>query len=736
MKSRNIIHFIRVVYAVVIGAVLVTAVLVIDSAEKFSEAQSEWENYNTEAVSKGFHLAQIRRAFGYGGLIHNFKNLVLRQDLALADSIAGDFKIVQTTIGKFRVLSSDPEEHEALNHIADTLENYEGNIGVVAALIAEGKTPQGIDAVVRVDDTGALAALSLLESNWLQAGVRAGNSSAVVLSEAEREIKLAFGAIVVALVIGIVLLVMARRETITRNRFEAALRASEERLTEAHRIAQLSHWELDAVTWRFKTFGHRFSTLGFDVADTGHGFEDLLDALHPDDRERIRREFSESVANGTQYDQTYRVAGPDGDITYSHAIGEILRDDSGAVIGMQGTTQDVTALRQAEEKLRQAQKMESVGQLSAGVAHDFNNMLAVVLGNIELLGERISGDLDARDMLETALSAGKKGAELTTRLLAYSKRQTLFPETLELEPVLAEVFVLIEQTIGKEINVSYTAGEELRDVHVDRSQLEAALVNLALNARDAMPEGGNLTVECVNTVVDESYLAANPNAVLGDYVILTVSDTGCGMDHDTLKKALDPFFTTKEVGKGSGLGLSMVYGFTEQSGGHLELESAPGFGTKVKLYLPASKTADVISIEDQAADPNRQGDGCAILVVDDDPGVREVVAMQLQSLGYEAVSAANAEEALSILDSGASVALLLTDVVLGRGMNGVALALDAKQRHPHLKVLCMSGHAETEIFERYDGANQLRLIAKPFSRSTLSELIEDTLSTDQHIAVG
>jgi len=359
-------------------------------------------------------------------------------------------------------------------------------------------------------------------------------------------------------------------------------------------------------------------------------------------------------------------------------------------VGYRGTASDITDLHDTEERLRQAQKMEAVGQLTGGVAHDFNNLLAIILGNAEMLLEDL-GQENAR--VQAVIRAATRGADLTQRLLAFSRRQPLRPEPIDLGSLVAGMMDMLRRSLGEAIDISFVPDKGLRTATADPGLLENALLNLAINARDAMAGAGNLVIETTNAVLDESYAATRTDVVAGDYVLLTVTDTGDGMSPEVLKRAFEPFFTTKDIGKGSGLGLSMIFGFAKQSGGHVAIYSEEGKGTTVKLYLPQTG-AKAKHMEVSAREDVPRGRGETVLVVEDDGDVRELAVLLLEELGYEVIEARDGKSGLAVLEEVPGIDLLLADMVLAGGMSGRDLANEATRQNGGLKVLFMSGYAE------------------------------------------
>ncbi|HLH93184.1 MAG TPA: PAS domain S-box protein [Xanthobacteraceae bacterium] len=391
-----------------------------------------------------------------------------------------------------------------------------------------------------------------------------------------------------------------------------------------------------------------------------------------------------------------------------------------------GFMRDVTEKLAAEEQLRQAQKMETIGQLTGGIAHDFNNILTVITGTIEILEDGVSDDPALAEIAHMIDEAAVRGAELTQRLLAFARRQPLQPRTTDINVLIVDAAKLLRPTLGEQIEIESVFEDDAWPALVDPSQLTSALINLAINARDAMPDGGKLVLETGNVHLDESYARGHAEVHPGPYVMIAVSDTGHGIPSAIRDKVFDPFFTTKGVGKGTGLGLSMVYGFVKQSNGHIKIYSEEGHGTTIKIYLPrAGEQADAA-----AAAPTLAIEGGAetILVVEDDPLVRNYVAAQLGSLGYTTLTAANAAEALARIDDGEPFDLLFTDVIMPGSINGRQLADEASRRRPGVAVLFTSGYTENAIVHHGRLDPGVLLLAKPYRKSDLARMIRTALA--------
>jgi signal transduction histidine kinase/CheY-like chemotaxis protein len=382
----------------------------------------------------------------------------------------------------------------------------------------------------------------------------------------------------------------------------------------------------------------------------------------------------------------------------------------------------------AEENLRQAQKMEAVGQLTGGIAHDFNNMLTGIIGSLDIMKRRIAagriGEIDR--FMEAASVSAQRAAALTHRLLAFSRRQSLDSKPVDVNALVESMHDLLNRTMSERITLRVVLTPDLPLAKTDANQLENALLNLAINARDAMPHGGEMTVETGIATLDEAYSSTHPDLQPGRYIMLAVSDTGVGMSKEVLSKVFDPFFTTKPLGQGTGLGLSMIYGFVKQSGGHIRIHSTPGQGTSAKLYLPLAEAEQPALTE--ATHPAPLGDGETVLLVEDDPSVRILVLEVLTELGYKTLEAGDAKTAIPLLESDQRIDLLVSDVGLP-GMNGRQLAEIARQKRPDLGVLFITGYAENAA-ERagFLGAG-MEMITKPFALENLAVKIREMMTS-------
>jgi PAS domain S-box-containing protein len=388
---------------------------------------------------------------------------------------------------------------------------------------------------------------------------------------------------------------------------------------------------------------------------------------------------------------------------------------------------DMTERIGLERQLRQAQKMEAIGQLTGGIAHDFNNILAVIIGMSELTAAAVANDPKVLAMVKQIDESAERGAQLVQRMLAFARKQPLEPRSLDVNASVQHSVAILERTLGEHISVHAALGEDLWPAIVDPGQLEDAILNLSVNARDAMPSGGRLVIETANTHLDEAYAAQNADVIAGDYVVITVTDSGTGIPADVIERVFEPFFTTKEVGRGTGLGLSMVYGFVKQSRGHIKIYSEVGHGTSIRLYFPRSGQRSQLEQTKTSTDAGVSGGRETILVVEDDASVRGMAVGVLEGLGYEVRQASDGRTALDLLRTGVRIDLLFTDMVMPNGMSGHDLIRAAAALRPDLKVLLTSGYSE-EFIKTGSEVPSVRLLNKPYRREALASTVRSALS--------
>ena len=432
------------------------------------------------------------------------------------------------------------------------------------------------------------------------------------------------------------------------------------------------------------------------------------------------------VLRGEEFDEQEIVLRPlqGGNQVHLVISGRPLREKSGAISGAALVYHDISTSRETERKLMEAQKLEAIGKLTGGVAHDFNNMLTVITGTSETLVSRLRNQPDLVAVARLIDDAAERCGELVKHLLAFARKQPLRPHNVDINKAVLDVAKLLRPTVGQQIEIGTVLGKDVRPAHIDPSQLANAVINMAINARDAMPNGGKLLLETANVVLDEAYAAANPDTQAGPYVMLAISDTGTGMTAEVRERVFEPFFTTKEVGQGSGLGLSMVYGFVKQSGGHIRIYSEEGHGTTIRLYLPPARGAvEAIKADGEAV----SGGSEVILVVEDDPMVRTFVINQLTGLGYKTIAASDGSAAMAIVERGEPFDLLFTDVVMPGGLSGRNLADAITRLRPGMKVLYTSGYTDNAVVHHGRLDEGVLLLTKPYRKPQLAKMVRQAL---------
>ena len=408
------------------------------------------------------------------------------------------------------------------------------------------------------------------------------------------------------------------------------------------------------------------------------------------------------------------------------SVGEFQKNENQFFVGI---IHDLTERKQVEEALQHAQKMESMGQLTGGIAHDFNNLLTIIIGNLELLDMKLD-DNKHKELLTEAQEAADLGARLIERLLAFSRKGQLEPTIVNANELIVDLTELLHRTLGEHVDVSTVLDNNLWKISADPTQLESAIVNLSVNARDAMPDGGQLILETRNTTLDSTIQGLEAEVIPGDYVQLSVTDTGTGMPKSVKVQALEPFFTTKETGRGTGLGLSMVYGFMKQSEGFITIYSEESVGTTINLYFPRAEKHEIHKSTKMTEARASLNNNETILVVEDDNRVRRLVLTQLKDLGYKVLEATNAHEALNIVEKDNSIDLIFTDLVMPGGMSGIELGQEIQNSFPDKKVLLTSGYAEELVNPDKISNLNLNILRKPYRRSELSQAIRESLDSN------
>jgi PAS domain S-box-containing protein len=522
---------------------------------------------------------------------------------------------------------------------------------------------------------------------------------------------------------------------IARKQNEEMLHRSEQRFRQVAENINEVFWKTDAKDDRILYVSPSFEKVWVrSPLSLLQQPQSFLDFVHAEDRERFRA-LLDKQKRGENTSEEYRIVRPDGSVRWVWDRAFPIRNGVGEVYRIAGVTADVTEQKQLQDHLRQAQKMEAVGQLAGGVAHDFNNLLTVITGYSDVLLQSSPLGKPARGMLEQIHKAAERAAGLTRQLLAFSRKQILQPRVLDLNTLVPDVQKMLSRLIGEDIQLFTTLGSGLGRVLADPGQIEQILVNLAVNSRDAMPTGGKLIVETKNVTIDAAYALACPELCPGRYAMLAVSDTGRGMDQQTLGRIFEPFFTTKEQGKGTGLGLATVYGIVKQSGGHVSAYSEPGKGTTFKVYFPI--------IEETAGPPatgekGRPAPGGkeTVLLVEDEAGVRALAQQVLQNSGYTVLEASNGEEALRVAQKRqGTVNLLVTDVVMPH-LGGRALAEAVTSRYPNVKTLYISGYTDDAVIRNGVLQAENEFLQKPFTMDALLYKVRAVLDKNMKTAAS
>jgi PAS domain S-box-containing protein len=617
------------------------------------------------------------------------------------------------------------------------------------------------------DNVSRLISFRVLESFPLVAV--ATISEAEVYRNANENARI-YGAIALLLTVAILIAigVGAMRErklidtTSKMKQVQECLQRSQERYTLVEGAVNDGIFDRNLVTGEAYYSPRWKSILGYDVDEAPNDTTSWLELIHPDDNANVLEALNAHLEHGQPYGLDYRLRRKDGDYCWVHSRGTVLRDANGRPVRMVGISSDISERKQAEEvlaranqelearvaertaelsqemrrreeaqmKLAQTQKMEAVGQLTAGIAHDFNNLLAVIRGSLEFIEAAAARGLPTEpDLIDAALRATRRGRELVQRLLAFARQSPLHAEPTVIDQLVLDTLRLLQRTLGEGIDIETRLGANAAIVSVDRNQLANALLNLALNARDAMPDGGQLTIATTCGPAEWTATEGSNRWPTGqEEVRIVISDTGVGMTEDVRRRAIEPFFTTKPDGLGSGLGLSMVQGFVEQSGGHIEIDSAVGHGTTITIKLPRIASAFQADESTAADGLTAIGQEKIVLLVEDDPDVRTVTAAQLKYLGYKVHAVANGMEAIDLIESPASIDITLTDMVLPGGIDGMTLVKEAMRARPRMGVLCMSGYDPTRKHRQWLDVQNIEFLEKPFSIGRLAQALDSALA--------
>jgi PAS domain S-box-containing protein len=740
----------RVILGAGLAILLVITAASIGLAVK-SRTDTAWVNHTVDALKKISDLQLLLRRAESAA-----RGYELYRTAAFAEEFQATRRQVGPALAELKRALRDNDDHVALLEATEPLVMRRVDVAAEAVRLRAANDDAGVDAIIRKAEGRNL--METVTSNLDRLTAQEEGLLALRTTDSRRTGVVLLGIDVAGAMLILLLVVMLMRETertkeqlqsslkatrVANEALEAAVAERTEHLVTAHDDLRLSVNVLQS-TFRSMAEGvlvidnegevllsnpaaervllHRAGMNLQNLRSLASVFRgDGVTPLGPDELPSAR------ALRGDEFEEQEMFVRPHDGTMARHLVvsGRPMRDGSGAVSGAVLVYHDATASRETERQLHQAQKLDAIGKLTGGVAHDFNNMLTVISGNTEALVADLKGQPDLQRVARLIIEAADRCAELIQHLLAFARKQPLHPRNVDINAAITDIAKLLRPTLGEQIHIETVLEPGAMTSHIDPSRLTNAVLNMAINARDAMPGGGKLLLETHHVVLDETYAQANPDVRPGPYVMLAVSDTGTGMPPDVQEKAFEPFFTTKEVGKGSGLGLSMVYGFVKQSGGHIKIYSEEGHGTTIKLYLPPGEgmTEETAPTAREAAQGSE-----TILVVEDDNLVRNFVTAQLQSLGYKTIAAPDGRAALALIDAGAQFDLLFTDVVIPGGMSGRELAEVVAKRRPGLKVLFTSGYTDNAIVHHGKLDEGVLLLAKPYRRNQLAEMIRIALN--------
>jgi PAS domain S-box-containing protein len=512
----------------------------------------------------------------------------------------------------------------------------------------------------------------------------------------------------------------------SRQSAKADLERADERMRFALEAAGVGIWDMDYTTGVLQWSETLEAQYGMPPGTFAETFEAFIERIHPDDREPVLETIGKAMKSGTDFSVQHRSILPGGTVRWLTGAGRIVLGEHGAPLRGVGISLDVTERHVLEEQYQQAQRMQAVGQLAGGVAHDFNNLLTVILGYCELLLADLDPDDPRQSDIAEIQKAGDSAAGLTRQLLAFSRKQIIEPTVLDLNVVVAGMREMLGRVIREDVKLRLGLRHDLAFVKADRGQVEQIVMNLAVNARDAMPKGGTLTIQTANVELDEHYAAAHRAVKPGHYVALTLTDTGTGITPEVLAHLFEPFFTTKEPGKGTGLGLATVEGIVTRSGGSVNVQSEVGRGTSFTVYFPIADAAEMVATPRRPVARSRARQSEKVLLVEDSEGLRELARRLLQRQGYEVLIASDAQEALRLFEQNPSIDVLLTDVVMP-GASGPELTRRLVAQRPGLKVIYMSGHTEEAVNQHGVIKPGIAFLHKPFTSETLGWKIREVL---------
>ncbi len=505
---------------------------------------------------------------------------------------------------------------------------------------------------------------------------------------------------------------------------ENKLKSNEALLRRTQEIVHVGSWIFDSKTMDFTWTDEVYRIFGLDQSSTKPDYKLYMSFIPEDERDEINAEFTRAINECKPFEKIHSIKRKDGSLRKIHVKAQFEKNRYGKTAKMLGIVHDVTEQKELEEQFRQSQKMEAIGLLAGGIAHDFNNLLMVVLCNCDLILARSKNDDTLTEDIIEIKKSGQRAAELTSQLLAFSRKQVLKPQIIDLNTIVNDLEKMIKRLVGERIDTVAVLEPRISPVKADKGQMDQVIMNLVINARDAMPKGGKITIETKNVKIDDNYIKKYSELKPGSYAMIAVTDTGTGMTKETVDKIFEPFFTTKGLGKGTGLGLSTVYGIVKQSNGYVSCYSEPGRGTCFKIYLPSADAEEYIEKEIKQYE-NVEPHGEKIVVIDDEKEIRDVVAKMLEQEGFNVFCASSFEDIMKFYET-EKIDLLITDVIMP-DMNGDEIGEKLLEKYPEAKVIYMSGYTESTIMDFSLLDKNKIYLQKPFSRQSLVENVKEIL---------
>lgn len=675
----------------------------------------------TQFERASFTLPQLfikfERSIGYDGFIHNFKNFVLRPDNeGYLDAAINDHNRAVLTLAEIESLATGLGIEADLTAVQATLSLYRDMLETAAKAREKQMTIREIDALVRVSDLDAALSLQEFGNDILEVMQRRRELLYIII------IGGAFSIIAAAILIAIV---QSRRRQQAEHD-QIMLKEQETFLLQAETIARLGRWKSNK-DGSFYCSEATAEICGLKSGYTPASIEDFWKLIPAEDGAKLRVAVNEAMQSKGQFSCMHRMMLPDGSTVNVVDSGEVVLGGDGEVTGFVGTLQDVSQLVDMENELRQSQKMEAIGNLAGGMAHDFNNILAIILGNLELL-QANSERSETTHHVETAIDATRRGADLTRNMLGFARRSHLNPRPLKANDLIRDVVNWSSRLLPATIEIETSLLANLWQFTADEGLAKNALLNLMLNARDAMPNGGRLTLETANIRMDDEYIAVRDEGLTpGRYVAIAVSDTGSGIQANELHKVFEPFYSTKPTGKGTGLGLSMVQGFMRQSGGTVRIYSEPGVGTTLKLYFKAQERSDAPLLHTSPTRDLAQIRGKRVLLVEDNEALLSTLEEMLTGAGLDVTTALSGDIAVKVWDKDRKFDLVATDIVMPGKLQGTHLAKAIRAEDPNVPFVFMSGYANEAMVHGNGLREEDSRLTKPVSRVDLLNAIADLL---------